>query len=282
MKRIATLALSLIAAVAVLAASATAAPAPKATGDFGFTYGGVQRHVAFAAIQSSTDTCGVFWDVSDVDQFTMNYLGLPYTHHATLHQTGESLTGDGGYPLAGPDQYHWNITSGSIVGNTLALSMTYDLGAPGVVMTMTGTVAAGGSISGTWSDNAGAGGATRSGTFTMPAATKEVSYCGKGTFSYSDEQGSWYFGVVKTVSVANDDAWYAVQILASNLGFESSAATNGLFVKVTDVGEPGIGHDLIYVGNVSSVDAATTAVAGHLDGLFLGSVAITSGNIQVH
>jgi hypothetical protein len=40
----------LAAAFAVAAAVATAAPAPKATGDYGYSFGGVQRHLTFNAI----------------------------------------------------------------------------------------------------------------------------------------------------------------------------------------------------------------------------------------
>jgi hypothetical protein len=281
MKRIAVLALSMLAALSVLAVSASAAPAPKTTGGLGFSYGGVQRSVSFAAIQSSTDTCGVFWNVSTVSQLTFRLTGdtTDYTHHVSLTQNGTTVGGEGGYPVTGGDVYHWNVTTGSISVNTLSLTVLYDLGATGTVMHITGTIASDGSISGTWDDNFGG---ARTGTFTAPAhsATPIVSYCGKGTFYYTDSNGSWYFGVVKTVSVSGNTAWFATQIVASNLGFES-LSTNYLFTKVTDVGEPGIGHDLLGVENLMTPDAATSAVAGHLN-TSLGDVTINRGNIQVH
>jgi hypothetical protein len=272
-------------AVAVTAASAMAAPAPKATGDYGYSFGGVQRHVTFNAIQSSTDTCGVFWNVEGVHQFDFFLNGDPnpgtdYLHHASLTQNGLAVSGSGGYPFSGGDQYHWNVTSGSVVGNALQLTVDYDLGAVGTTMHMNGTIASNGSISGTWSDNLNRPGADRTGTFTAPAgsATAMASYCGKGTFSYSDEQGNWYLGAVKTVSVSGNQAWYAVQILASNLGYESSP-TNYLFVNVTDNGEPGIGKD-VTAGDLMTPAAATSAVAGHLTPST--SAVINQGNIQVH
>lgn len=83
--------------------------------------------------------------------------GGPYLHDASLTQTGSTVTGDGGYPAGGPFTYHWNITSGSVSGNNINLSMTYDLGAPGTVMNMTGTIAIDGTLSGTWSDDLGGG-----------------------------------------------------------------------------------------------------------------------------
>jgi hypothetical protein len=281
MKRIALLALSLMAVFAVLAASASAAPAPKATGGVGFSYGGLERNVSFAAIQT-TDKCGAFWSVADMSQFTMNYLGLDYTHRTDLAQTGQAVTGDGGFPLTGTLLYHWNITSGSVVGNTLTLTMDYDLGAVGT-MHMIGTIAPDGSITGNWTDNVGG---ARSGTFTAPAgsATAMVSYCGKGTFYYSDSNGSWYFGVVRAVDVssATQTAWFATQILvsSSDLGFEN-LATNYLFTKVVDNGEPGINVDQLGVENLMSPVDAVNDVINHAD-TSLGDVTINEGNLQVH
>jgi opacity protein-like surface antigen len=157
MKRLVFLVVALVAAIT--AASAMAAPAPKATGDYGYSYAGVQRHLTFNAIQSPTNTCGTFWNVTGVTSFTFllngdPVLGTEYKHHVTLTQNGQTVGGSGGYPLTGGDQYHWNVTAGSVVGNALSLTAVYDLGAIGVTHTMTGTIAASGSISGTWQDNA--------------------------------------------------------------------------------------------------------------------------------
>jgi hypothetical protein len=256
------------------------APAPKATGDYGYEFGGVQRHVTFNAIQRSTDTCGTFWNVAGANkQFTFLYSGVPYLHTASLTQDGQVIGGNGAY--SGVPANTWVVNPGStVVGNTLALTWNYtspdSLVEPTqYVMTMNGTIAANGSITGTWSQTGGA-----SGTFTAPAgtATDTVSYCGKGTFYYTDENGAWYFAVVKTVSVDDDDAWYAAEIVASNLGFESSP-TNYIFVKVTDNGEPGIGQD-VTGGDLMTEAAATSAVAGQLTPSTQAT--INEGNIQVH
>ena len=200
MKRLVMLVVVL--AAAVTAASAMAAPAPKTTGGIGYTaYSDVQRHLSFNAIQSKTDTCGTFWNVKSVSQFTFRLTGdtTDYTHHVTLTQNGQTVGGSGGYPLTGGDQYHWNVTDGSIVGNALSLTAEYDLGATGTVMHITGTVASDGSISGTWDDNFGG---ARTGTFTAPAgsATAYATYCGKGNAYYSDAGGNWYFVNVKAVN----------------------------------------------------------------------------------
>ena len=284
MKRLVFL-LAIFAALASVAAVG-AAPAPKATGGYGYDIGdGVQRHVSFAAIQSTTDTCGVFWNVEGVTSFDFTLNGDPvpgthYVHHVSLTQAGTTLTGDGGYPVTGPpDAYHWNITSGTISGTTITLSMTYDVGVPGVVMTMTGTIALNGSISGTWSDNAGAGGTTRAGNFTATGATPSATYCGKGTFYYSDSNGIWYFGVVKAVSVgtvgSTPAAWYAVSILAGNAGLNGQ----WLAVRVLDAGEPGIGVDQTG-GDVVDGVTAVHDVLNHFTPTT--TALINQGNIQVH
>jgi len=277
--------LALVAALASVPAVG-AAPAPKATGGYGYTIGdGVQRHVSFAAIQSTTNTCGVLWNVEGVTSFDFTLNGDPvpgthYVHHVSLTQVGTTVTGDGGYPVTGPpDAYHWNITSGSNSGNTLALTMTYDVGVPGVVMHMNGTIAANGSISGTWDDNAGAGGATRTGTFTATGATALVSYCGKGTFYYTDSNGIWYFGVVKAVSVGTSGgtpaAWYAVSILAGNAGLNGQ----WLAVRVLDAGEPGIGVDQTG-GDVADGVTVVNDVLSHYTPTI--TALVNEGNIQVH
>jgi len=264
-------------AAAVTAASAMAAPAPKTTGGIGYTaYTDVQRHLSFNAIQSKTDTCGTFWNVTSVSQFTFRLTGdtTDYTHHVTLTQTGQTVGGEGGYPLTGGDQYHWNVTDGSIVGNALSLSAEYDLGATGTVMNISGTVASDGSISGTWNDDFGG---ARTGTFTAPAgsATAYATYCGKGNAYYSDASGNWYFVNVKAVTVDGDDAWFAGPVIAGNVG-----VGNWLFVKVHDGGEPGKLVDQAS-GSFTDEITAINGVTGKLapaDGPFT----ITSGNLQVH
>ena len=210
-------------------------------------------------------------------QFAFRLTGdtTDYIHHVSLTQNGQTVGGQGGYPVTGGDQYHWNVTSGSLVGNTLSLTVLYDLGAPGTVMHITGTIGTGGAITGSWDDNFGG---TRTGTFTASGAAVAAAYCGKGTAYYTDENGLWYFMNVKAVSVAGNTAWYAAQVIASNFGFENATA-NYLFVKVIDNGEPGIGFD-VTSGDVMTESAALAAVAGHATPA--SSAVINEGNIQVH
>ena len=76
----------------ITAAVAMAAPAPKTTGDIGYTaYSDVQRNLTFNAIQANTNTCGTFWNVTGVSQMTFRLTGdtTDYTHHVALTQNGE-------------------------------------------------------------------------------------------------------------------------------------------------------------------------------------------------
>jgi len=287
LKRLAFLVAVLVAGVSAVAAMA--APAPKTTGGIGYTVGSdVQRQLSFNAIQSKTDTCGTFWNVTGVSQFSFRLTGdtTDYTHHVTLTQSGQTVGGSGGYPLTGGDTYHWNVTAGSAIGNAFSLTWVYDALAPdavGVVNNMTGTIAPDGSISGTWSDNYGgapAPAATRGGTFTAPAgsATAFATYCGKGTAYYSDAAGIWYLVNVKAVKVVGDNAWFAGPVVAGNLG--ATAPNNWLFVKVHDGGEPGKLVDQVWGQVTDEITAVNGVTAGATP--TTGPVTITSGNLQVH
>jgi hypothetical protein len=272
-------------AVAVTAASALAGPPPKATGDFGYAFGGVQRHISFSATQSSTDTTsGVFSNVGAVNSINFKVDGDPangtYVHNVALTQNLQSVTGTGSYATGLDYANTSHVTSGSVVGNKLDLTWVYDTGQagiPGLTYHMIGTIASNGSISGTWSDNYL--GSPRTGTFTASGATS-IPYSGKGTFSYNDASGNWYFGVVKTVSVQSSDAWYSAEIIAGNLGFES-LLTNNMFFKVSDVAEPGIAQDVVSfnAGLGTAADAASAVNSRTTPNL---SAFINQGNIQVH
>lgn len=93
----------------------------------------------------------------------------PYIHHAAFTQSGSAVAGDGGYPASGGDTFHWVVTSGTQTGDTLNLTVTYNLGAPGTIMDMTGTFAPDGTVSGIWTDDFSG---TRTGTWSI---TKGVS-----------------------------------------------------------------------------------------------------------
>lgn len=256
----------------VFPALAAGKAAPKATGGVGYDAYGLQRHAEFNAIETS-NTCS-YADVTGTYVFTFDYLGVPYPHDAFLTQTGTSVTGNGGYPVGGSYAYSWHVTSGTVSINSISLSILYDTGAPGVVMTMTGTIAPDGTLSGTWTDNYGG---TRTGTWASTSGTAGVftGCTGKSTFNYHDADGNFYKVSVQYVKVSGDKAWFAGPVVSGNVG-----AGNWLFAEVQDVGTPGSAGDLIW-GSFTNETAAKTGVALMTDPGD-GPFAVTNGNLQVH
>jgi hypothetical protein len=114
------------------------------------------------------------WDVTGDYVVNMNYLGSDYAHDMTMSQDNlGNLTGNGGHPTGGSPVYTWVIDSGTVSGSDVVFHAHYTASADAVVpltiMHATGTVAANGSMSGTWSDNYQGG--TRSGTWMTASGT---------------------------------------------------------------------------------------------------------------
>jgi|GEM_PF-1833182 hypothetical protein len=108
------------------------------------------------------------WNTTGSYVVALNYLGTDYPHDMSLTQDGlGNLTGNGGSP-AGANVYTWVIDSGSVSGDTINFSAHYtataDAVTPLTVMNVTGVIAPGGTMSGTWSDNYNGG--SRAGTWT--------------------------------------------------------------------------------------------------------------------
>jgi len=128
----------------------------------------------------------------------------PYNYDVTLSQTGTAITGTGLYPAGMTPTYGWTLT-GSITGiNAFSFTATYNLGAPGTVMQVIGTVASNGMLSGTWSDNYGG---TRTGTWYSTSgiatpASGSTGYPGLATdilpFTFTTDAygvGSWHINL---------------------------------------------------------------------------------------
>lgn len=103
------------------------------------------------------------WNTTGNYVVAENYLGSDYNHNVTLVQDGSgNLTGNGS---SGP--YTWQITSGTVTGNSIDFYANYtataDAVTPLTIMHMTGTIASDGTMSGNWSDNYQGG--ARSGTW---------------------------------------------------------------------------------------------------------------------
>ena len=158
------------------------------------------------------------WDVTDswVSVFT---LGADYAHDMILSQDGAgNVTGSGGYIAGGPYSYTWNVTSGSVDGDTITLTILYDVGAPGTVMHMTGTIAPDGSMSGVWDDNFGGYRAGTWHTSSGAAVSLTVDTDGDGVVDYIDKcagtvadggwDESWGQNRFEVRNVAGDLVWY--------------------------------------------------------------------------
>jgi hypothetical protein len=117
------------------------------------------------------------FDASGDYVVAFEYSGTEYQHDVTLIQDEfGDLTGDGGSP-AGVNTYTYDLTSGTVNGNTITFTADYtatpDAVVPQTTMIVEGEIALDGTMSGTWSDNY-AGGA-RDGTWTTTSgAASEI------------------------------------------------------------------------------------------------------------
>lgn len=244
-------------------------------GNVGYDAYGLTRQAKFD-VETESNKCAA-WNVNG--SYTINFMltGDPtvYTHDATI--SNQNAAGNyqisGGYPASGPYTYAWAGT-GNVMGNTVTNSVDYNVGAPGDHMDMTGTIAATGSMSGTWTDSYGGG--ARSGTWSTATgtATSAVTGCvGEGSFRYSDANGGSYRAKVKYVKVSGADAWFAGKVTKAS---DPSWVGKWVFVKVHDGGTSG---DMV---SGSFTDEATAklgvaTMANPADGPF----AVTSGDLVV-
>ncbi len=132
---------------------------------------------AFITASPSQAVTGPAYDVSGAWVVAFEYQGSDYAHDMMLAQDGTGmLTGSGGYPAGGAHVYTWVLDSGSVTGSTIEFTAHYTASADAVtpltVVTVTGTIAGDGTMSGTWSDNYQNG--TRTGTWmtTLGEATQ--------------------------------------------------------------------------------------------------------------
>jgi hypothetical protein len=172
------------------------------------------------------------WVVSGDFVIPFEYLGGYYNHDLSLTDTDGVLTGNGGYPNGGPYSYWWDITTGSISGDTISWTAIYSggLDAVGTIWNVSGTIADDGSITGTWNDDYSGG--YREGTWALPAgtATKTAQSC-----TWSD--------FVKIVAAPTDadlveDDWQTSE------GVEIGPSIWGDFAIIQEVSENPCGEDL--------------------------------------
>jgi hypothetical protein len=114
-------------------------------------------------------------------------------------------------------------------------------------------------------------------------ATKPTGLDAKGSILYTDPQIE-YSADVKFLFVVNNEAWFAAQVttVSGNTSI-CCAVGNWVLYKVTDNGEPGVGHDFVYGQDLGPIDSTTAAAIVFAETTPSGGpFVINGGNIQVH
>ena len=168
--------------------------------------------------------------------YVVNFiLGSSYFHDMNLVQDVHgNISGSGGFPVDGPYAYSWHITSGTIVGDQLHLTIEYDTGVPGAIMHMTGIVADDGTMSGTWEDNADG---PRSGTWLTTVGPVVLLLAEDfGVVGYNTGLG-WLkgytagFGLTNTTFVGAQSV--VAQLYAGNQLLQTNTATAKVGLEIT-------------------------------------------------
>lgn len=155
------------------------------------------------------------WDVAKSWVINVNYQDVDYPENLILSGSATSLTGS--LSLVSPaGASPWTIDSGSVTGDSISLHGYYNSD-PAMTMTLSGTIAADGSMSGTWADEFPG---TRTGTWSSTSGQASKNYSGTAgwpglltsdvqpfTFMTNDEgSGSWHVNL-KGTSFAGFSAW---------------------------------------------------------------------------
>ncbi len=123
-------------------------------------------------------TSGSYWNVAGTYNVKITYLGTDYPETLVLTQSGVgTITGESlGAPCT-PACSNFTITSGSVAGNAVTFVATSPF-----MLTLTGVIAADGSMTGAWAD--GAGGLNRTGTWATTSGF--VNFLDANTHAQSD------------------------------------------------------------------------------------------------
>lgn len=97
------------------------------------------------------------WNISGFWLINYQIPGGFVAYDMNLSQTGNNVTGAGGYPQEGPYSIETTVSSGTTVGDKVNLTINYTKGKSGT-MTMVGSISTTGTLSGTWTDTLGGSG----------------------------------------------------------------------------------------------------------------------------
>ena len=115
--------------------------------------------LAGVLLPATVAAAGGSWNVAGTYGITVRYAGDDYPETLTLTQSGGgTITGTSLGPPCSPSCSTFNITGGSVVGDTITIVATSPF-----TLTLTADIALDGSMSGSWED--GLGGLGRSGTW---------------------------------------------------------------------------------------------------------------------
>jgi hypothetical protein len=244
-KPILTLGAGLVAASVVIvpvvtATTASAASPPHLTGSVNLD--NPDQYVAFNNISGTSSGSLTYTNFTYPDPGSgvwslpqgtpINYtvsVGAAYFNHTLIVDSIEpngasalSFTGHGFWAdlyANGAPVYNWTAT-GTVSGTSLKMHIVYTTGNPGYTADLTGTVASGGSVSGTATDSAGTAGLTIS----MPAGSLFEALA--------------YTAPVNTVHIGTTTASFRSAIPVGH-----ALAGTSFGISVTDGGNPGVGHD---------------------------------------
>ncbi len=184
-----------------------------------------------------------YWDVSGSHVIDFNYSGATSSHDISLTQDAlGDLTGNGGYPAGGAHTYTWALTSGDVNESTVQFTADYtaptDATTPLTTLMASGTVAADGSITGTWSDNYQGG--SRTGSWSTAAGVADPL----GSLAAED------FGVVDYNTGLGQLAGYSAGFGLANSTFEDVQSVvvqlfAGATLLQTNTGTAKIGDEIL-------------------------------------
>lgn len=275
-----TLLLAAASAALVLATTTTAfgvgASPLKATGTIGYhlVTPTLDRTLRFT-VHDRDDAC-TYAFVNGTYGVDVVYLGVHYAEVLDLEQWGSAIV-DGSIELAGGGS-HFDISSGSVKG--AAVSFTGSFG--GTTVRWTGTIAADGSMAGTWTDLYVLSPRTGTWATTSGHAAVTAGCTGSNLMQYVDANGDTYAVNVTLWRFDGSLARFGGPVVWADGGVDVGT---WIVVQVVDNGEPGIGADTLAATTVPAGGGAAAAAAALVAGssaLIYGPVSIDAGNLQVH
>lgn len=183
------------------------------------------------------------FDTSGDYVVAFEYEGTDYAHDVTLDQDEfGNVTGEGGSP-AGANTYTYELTNGTVDGNTITFTADYtatpDAVVPQTTMVVEGEIASDGTMTGTWSDNYSGG--SRNGSWATLSGAASEMLLGSMTaedfevVSYNTGNGilsGYTAGFGLTDATFEDAQSVVIELFAGNTLLQTNTATPQLVNNV--------------------------------------------------